>query len=98
MKIKIQALCKQFGDGRAVLNNMEFEDDVHTLAIIGSSGCGKSTLLRILGGLLFPSSGSVWIDGVELSKDWIRVSARRVVPPYECVGQYRCTAHQSAWV
>ena len=69
MKIKIQALCKQFGDGRAVLNNMEFEDDVHTLAIIGSSGCGKSTLLRILGGLLFPASGSVWIDGVELSKD-----------------------------
>ena len=63
MKIKIQALCKQFGDGRAVLNNMEFEDDVHTLAIIGSSGCGKSTLARMAVGLLPPSSGEIWLSG-----------------------------------
>ena len=69
MKIKFQALSKQFGDGRFVLRNMDFEDDVHTLAIIGSSGCGKSTLLRILGGLLLPSSGTVWMDGAELSQD-----------------------------
>lgn len=37
------------------------------VAIVGPSGCGKSTLLRILGGLLAPSEGSVWLDGEPLS-------------------------------
>ncbi len=36
------------------------------LAIIGPSGSGKSTLFHILGGLAPPTSGEVWIDGLEL--------------------------------
>jgi putative ABC transport system ATP-binding protein len=36
------------------------------LAIIGPSGSGKSTLFHILGGLAPPTSGEVWIDGMEL--------------------------------
>ena len=37
-----------------------------TLAIIGASGSGKSTLLGLLAGLDTPSSGSVWLDGVDI--------------------------------
>ncbi|MEZ5355514.1 MAG: ABC transporter ATP-binding protein [Bryobacteraceae bacterium] len=37
------------------------------LSIVGPSGSGKSTLFHILGGLTPPSSGSVTIDGVDLS-------------------------------
>jgi phospholipid/cholesterol/gamma-HCH transport system ATP-binding protein len=37
-------------------------------AIIGPSGCGKSTLLNFVGGRLYPNSGSVMCDGVEVSK------------------------------
>lgn len=33
------------------------------ICIIGPSGCGKSTLLRILGGLVTPTGGQVWLDG-----------------------------------
>lgn len=33
------------------------------LCIIGPSGCGKSTLLRVLGGLIEPTSGRVYLDG-----------------------------------
>jgi peptide/nickel transport system ATP-binding protein len=35
--------------------------------IVGESGCGKSTLLRIISGLDRPSSGSVEIDGKEIT-------------------------------
>ena len=33
------------------------------LSIVGPSGCGKSTFLEILGGLIKPSCGSIYIDG-----------------------------------
>ena len=33
------------------------------VSVIGPSGCGKSTLLRIVGGLLEPTAGQVYIDG-----------------------------------
>ncbi|HKU13015.1 MAG TPA: ATP-binding cassette domain-containing protein [Steroidobacteraceae bacterium] len=37
-----------------------------TVALIGPSGCGKSTLLKAVIGLVWPSSGRVTVDGVEL--------------------------------
>ncbi len=63
MRIEFHGLSKKFDDGRIVLDAMDFNDDVHTLAIIGPSGGGKSTLLRILGGLILPTSGTLAIDG-----------------------------------
>ena len=49
------------------------------VAIMGPSGCGKSTLLHLLGGLLSPTSGSILIDGEDLSKvsDAKRTDIRR---------------------
>ncbi|HEY2866874.1 MAG TPA: ABC transporter ATP-binding protein [Pyrinomonadaceae bacterium] len=49
------------------------------VAIMGPSGCGKSTLLHIMGGLLSPTSGTILIDGEDLSKvsDAQRTDIRR---------------------
>jgi|ERR1035437_558834 putative ABC transport system ATP-binding protein len=49
------------------------------VAIMGPSGCGKSTLLHLLGGLLSPTSGSIIVDGEDLSKvsDARRTDIRR---------------------
>lgn len=49
------------------------------VAIMGPSGCGKSTLLHLMGGLLSPTSGSIIIDGEDLSKvsDAQRTDIRR---------------------
>ena len=77
MKIKVQSLCKQFGDGRLIIDDLDFDDDVHTLAIIGSSGSGKSTFLRMLGGLLSPTSGTIWVDGQEILQQEANLVAYR---------------------
>ncbi|PYT00310.1 MAG: ABC transporter ATP-binding protein [Acidobacteria bacterium] len=49
------------------------------VAIMGPSGCGKSTLLHLLGGLLSPTTGTILIDGEDLSKvsDSKRTDIRR---------------------
>ncbi|NBE95941.1 ATP-binding cassette domain-containing protein [Nonomuraea sp. KC401] len=43
-------------------------DAGETVALLGPSGAGKSTLLWLLAGLLRPSAGRLWMDGVDLGR------------------------------
>ena len=37
-----------------------------TLALVGESGCGKSTLARLMVGLETPTSGTAWVEGMDV--------------------------------
>lgn len=77
MRIEIQGLSKQFAEGKDILKSIDFCDDIHTLAIIGPSGDGKSTFLRILGGLISPSDGQIWVNGKQILNEEAALTAYR---------------------
>lgn len=68
--IETKDLVKTYEDGRILalrdVNIKVMEGGF--IAIMGPSGSGKSTLLNMLGGLDYPTSGEVIIDGVELPR------------------------------
>jgi putative ABC transport system ATP-binding protein len=62
---------RRFGEGQAAVDalqgvSMEFPRGQLT-GIVGPSGSGKSTLMHILAGLDRPTTGSVWIDGTDIT-------------------------------
>lgn len=67
-KLSIENLSKDFLHTEGVLHNVSFSvNEGEFLSILGPSGCGKTTLLRILIGLLTPTSGKVYKDGVDIT-------------------------------
>ena len=70
--VKTTALSKHYHAGTQTviaLDGVDFEvKEREFVSIIGKSGCGKSTLLHMIGGLDRPTSGTVRVDGVDLSK------------------------------
>lgn len=76
-------VSKRVRDGRArreVLRGVSLEVARGELVVIrGPSGSGKTTLLGILGGMLLPTSGEVWLEGEPISRlrDHQRAEVRR---------------------
>jgi putrescine transport system ATP-binding protein len=65
--IRIRGLSKHFGDFAAV-DNIDLDIEKGELfSILGGSGCGKTTLLRMLAGFEIPTSGTIEIDGVDVT-------------------------------
>lgn len=66
--IELKNITKKFG-GLEVLKGVNLTiNDGEVVAIIGPSGSGKSTLLRCINYLEVPTSGSVFIDGTDITK------------------------------
>ena len=71
--IRLQGVTKKFGPFTAV-DNVDLQIYKGELfSLLGASGCGKTTLLRMLAGFETPTSGTLYIDGVDMTE----------VPAYE---------------
>jgi spermidine/putrescine transport system ATP-binding protein len=65
--LRLRGLSKSYGGTDAVEpTDLDVEAGTFT-AILGPSGCGKSTLLRMIGGFVPPTSGTIEIDGHDVS-------------------------------
>ena len=61
-------LTRRFGS-RTVVNGVSFEvGRSEIVALLGPNGAGKTTTLRMLAGLIAPTSGSIVVDGVRLTR------------------------------
>jgi phosphonate transport system ATP-binding protein len=67
--LKITGLVKRYGKGEAVLKDLDLTiEGQSVVAVIGSSGAGKSTLLRCINRLVEPTSGTIDLNGTELTR------------------------------
>ncbi|MBJ2120101.1 amino acid ABC transporter ATP-binding protein [Arthrobacter sp. MSA 4-2] len=65
--IEVRALCKSFGSND-VLKGIDFHvDQGEVVCVIGPSGSGKSTLLRCVNRLEEPTTGSVMVEGIDIT-------------------------------
>lgn len=84
--LKVENLCKVYGKGEnqvTALDNVSLSiEKGEFTAIIGSSGSGKSTLLHMIGGVDVPTSGKIFLNGMDVygqSNDKLAIFRRRQV-------------------
>ena len=82
--LEVKELTKKYGHGESeviALDQVSFSvERGEFVAIIGASGSGKSTLINMIGGIDHPTSGSVVIEGKDISsmnEDELAVFRRR---------------------
>jgi len=63
--VKLEGITKDFGHIRA-LDNVDFSVyPREVVGLVGDNGAGKSTMIKILSGVLQPTLGKIWVEGIE---------------------------------
>lgn len=66
--IKINNLSKKFDEECNIkIKDTEFKDST-SYVLLGPSGCGKSTLLNMITGVITPTTGTIMVDDIEVTK------------------------------
>jgi putative spermidine/putrescine transport system ATP-binding protein len=70
--ISLRSLTKTFGSGEAAVRAVAGVDldvvDGEFLTLLGPSGSGKTTVLRMIAGFELPTSGTILLDGVDVTR------------------------------
>lgn len=70
--IRVRDIRKTYQMGKTLVHALQGVDfnvmEGELVAIMGASGSGKSTLMNIIGGLDYPTSGSYFLDDIEVNK------------------------------
>ena len=81
--LKVEHLSKIYGTGE---NQVKALDDVSLcvekgefVALLGHNGCGKSTLAKHFNAMLLPTSGKVFVDGMDTAEEALKYEIRRRV-------------------
>ncbi|MGE0089955.1 MAG: gliding motility-associated ABC transporter ATP-binding subunit GldA [Bacteroidales bacterium] len=73
MSIKVSELTKIYDQQKAV-DSISFEIKTgEIVGFVGPNGAGKSTTMKILTGFIPPSSGKVWINGLDITENSIEI-------------------------
>ena len=68
MELTVHGLTKQYKDKRAV-DRVDLQLTEGINGLLGANGAGKTTLMRMLCGILKPTTGSIALDGVDVSSE-----------------------------
>ena len=66
-ELKVSNVTKSF-DGKKIIENISIEiHEKELVSLLGVSGGGKTTLFNVISGLIPPDSGSVLLDGEDIT-------------------------------
>ncbi|MEI6842464.1 MAG: ABC transporter ATP-binding protein, partial [Methanomicrobiales archaeon] len=87
------------GDEKPSLQHVSFVlHPGEVIAFVGSNGAGKSTLIKLLCRLYTPESGSIFVNGIDLSfvdpEDWYR----HITVLFQDYVRYHLTARENIWL
>jgi ATP-binding cassette subfamily B protein len=68
------------------------------VALVGENGSGKTTLIKLLCRLYDPTSGSITIDGIDLSQYKMADLRREISVIFQDYAKYHLTAQENIWL
>lgn len=67
--IAIEDVSKRYADGTVAVDRLSLEIPNHSITVlVGPSGCGKTTTLRMINRMVEPTSGTIRVDGEDITR------------------------------
>ncbi len=81
--IQLEALCKTYGkSGVKAVDALSLSvRNGEIFGFLGPNGAGKTTTIKMISGILKPDSGSVFIDGIDMSREPVSAKMRMAYVP-----------------
>ena len=66
--IRFDRVTKRFPDGTTAVDELDLTAPTGKITVlVGPSGCGKTTSLRVVNRMIEPTSGSIWLEGTDVT-------------------------------